>query len=70
MREYKTKAENYSIDKRVADLKSLVQTQKDCTKPGDDYMVGMYNGLALAWSIIAEPYGAEPEYMHVGKPEL
>lgn len=61
MRDYTSKAANYSIDLRVQDLRSIAETQRD--NVGDDeYMRGMYNGLALAWTIIAEPYGAEPEY--------
>ncbi len=61
MRTYETKAANYSIDLRVKDLKNIVEVQKEQGLE-DPYMRGMYNGLALAWSIIAEPYGAEPEY--------
>jgi hypothetical protein len=56
------KSDSYPIDQRIADLQSVIETQ--CSRGNYDtseYMRGMANGLLLAWSIVVEPYGTEPQ---------
>jgi hypothetical protein len=62
-KKYASKRENYNIYLRIADLKSIVETQ--CSRGNYDtseYMRGMANGLLLAWHILIEPYGTEVPY--------
>jgi hypothetical protein len=59
----KSKFEEYTQEQRLADLKSIMETQ--CSKGNydvDEYMRGMANGLLLAWSIMGEPYGSDVPY--------
>lgn len=57
IKEYKTKAENYDIGQRLADLKNCAEIQLD--NLDGEYMRGMANGLLLALTIMRDPYGAE-----------
>lgn len=67
IREYKTKRENYHIGLRLSDLESCVKTQLECSPQDDDYMRGMANGLLMAWSIMAEPYGEDVQFIESPK---
>lgn len=69
IKEYSSKYENYDISQRLADLKNVVEVQ--CSKGNFDqgpYMLGMANGLLLAWYIMREPYGAEVPYLSEPQP--
>lgn len=61
-REYTSKYDNYNIAQRLADLKNVTEISCD-QGTNDPYMVGMANGLLLAWYTMAEPYGAEVLFM-------
>lgn len=67
-KEHQSKYDNYDIGQRIADLKSIVETQ--CSEGNwsvNEYMRGMANGLLLAWFIIREPYGAEVPFFEPPK---
>lgn len=64
-KQYNSKYENYDISQRLADLRNIVEIQ--CSRGNydvDHYMRGMANGLLLAWTIMAEPYGASTPFFH------
>lgn len=65
----KSKYEEYTQEQRLADLKNVLDIQ---ISPGNfdvnEYMRGMANGLLLAWSIMAKPYGSEVPYKEAPKP--
>ncbi len=60
----KSKYEEYTDEQRKEDLKSVLDIATDPGNLSDAYMQGMANGLILAWTIIAEPYGTDPKYVN------
>lgn len=56
----KSKFEEYTLEQRISDLEDILKIQcHDENWQCSEYMRGMANGLLLAWSIIAEPYGKD-----------
>ena len=58
-----SKYDQYTFDQRKADLKNVLDIQVANAKY-DEYMRGMANGLMLAWTIMAEPYGTDVKYLN------
>ena len=55
--------EIFRISKRTKQLKEIMQTQKRINQlQGDDYMVGLYNGMEFALAMYED---REPEFMVV-----
>jgi hypothetical protein len=68
IKDYQSKFDNYDISQRLDDLRSIIEIQ--CVKGNYDqgeYMLGMANGLLLAWNIMREPYGADITYLELPK---
>lgn len=54
--------------KRIKQLKEIMETQKRITQlQGDDYMVGLYNGMEFALSMDED---REPEFIAVTKKQV
>lgn len=47
-------------------LRDLLKVQEACCKTDDSYMIGLYNGLAVALSVLT---GEEPELKDLQRPE-
>lgn len=61
---YDSKYDNYNIAQRLEDLRSVVEiSASKGNGDANEYMRGMANGLLLAWTIMAEPYGKEVPYL-------
>lgn len=64
IKEYKSKYDNYDLGQRFSDLKSIVELQCDPDNAlADEYNRGLANGLLMAWNIVGEPYGHQPEFI-------
>jgi hypothetical protein len=59
--------DDYEMNQRISDLKTLIDVQYCDDSRGDEYRRGMANGLLLAWYIINEPYGSEVPFLRKGE---
>lgn len=49
----------HNLQRKLSKLEEIVKIQRNCLTRGDDYMLGMLNGLICAHSVLT---GNNPDY--------